>query len=396
MKTMSEYYRSSDNDIWQAADYALGALKQGDRISAEKRLLNDPVFRRSVEHWQNVFTGLYDDIEPLQPGRDVWRQIKNTTRPASIVTPPAARTHDHSAFWQMSTSLLSLVCLGLLGLLVFATGGDLRPNSGLHQQIATLEKENETLKAENSARENKLTFSLNETNAVEEELVSTNLALVELSQKYELSNKSLELANYKLRNLEKELDVQVRQLQLKEKEIDAYVRELDISAKEIDTYEKALDSNAREINALRTAIDKVSTSSNIQTPEPSQMIDIDDDLPGNVPTRSPRGNEATDSGARSVSGEVLGLDLKFDAQTRKLELGWQAKSLVERKPFVFFQPAQGGTSGEAIALGSVNLENASSLELSDEFAAMIKAGGTVTLVSGDGARKTTLAKGTLH
>ena len=390
---MNEFYKSHDGDIWQAADYALGALKASDRISAEKRLLNDPLFRTSVEHWQGVFAGLDDDVEPVAPRAEVWRRIKLATKPANASSQVSVMPGDYSGVWRAATSFLSLVCLMLLGLLIYMTGGDFRPNSQLQKRLVQLEKDYETLKSQSKTREQRLEFSRSETNEVEQELISSNLSLVELSQKYELSQKNLELANYKLVNLEKELDFQVKQLQLQEKEIEAYVKELDVSAREIDAYSKALDSNAQEIDTLRAAIDKVSYTGSVGTRQPARKTpkDVSQSPSSNVPTRSPRSKVR--AGARS--SEVLELKVSFDNEGKELDFGNETSGLSVRKPVVYFTPNQGERAGETVAFGPVDLDFATGLMLSDEFAELAEAGGTVTLVSNDGAFKTTLAKGAL-
>ena len=127
----------NDKEKWLAAEFAMGVLEGEDLAVAQRRFEADAPFRQAVEDWQNQLTPMLNEIEPVQPGPQVWDAV-------------AARAHGDTAsvqsglwtslaFWRGSAAFAgSLAALSLAALLFLSPGGLLTTPEATRPLIATL------------------------------------------------------------------------------------------------------------------------------------------------------------------------------------------------------------------------------------------------------------------
>ena len=58
-----------------AGEFVLGALEADERAAVERRMRDEPDFRRSVDGWTRRLTPLADRVAPLTPPASVWAAI---------------------------------------------------------------------------------------------------------------------------------------------------------------------------------------------------------------------------------------------------------------------------------------------------------------------------------
>jgi len=87
---------------WLAGEYVLGALEGEERREAERLLVSDPAFARSVAAWQRRLTPLATQVAPVAPPADLWRRIEAGIGPTQTadILPFRRRVR----FWQGATA----------------------------------------------------------------------------------------------------------------------------------------------------------------------------------------------------------------------------------------------------------------------------------------------------
>jgi anti-sigma factor ChrR (cupin superfamily) len=71
-----------------AGEFALGALDADERSAVERRIRNEPDFRRAVDAWSNRLMPLLERMSPVIPSASTWAAIRRRIESAA---PPAAR-----------------------------------------------------------------------------------------------------------------------------------------------------------------------------------------------------------------------------------------------------------------------------------------------------------------
>jgi quercetin dioxygenase-like cupin family protein len=60
-----------------AGEFALGALEGEERMMVERRMLDEPEFRRAVDFWSRRLMPLLDGVPPVMPPASVWTAIRS-------------------------------------------------------------------------------------------------------------------------------------------------------------------------------------------------------------------------------------------------------------------------------------------------------------------------------
>lgn len=66
---------SEDREV-MAAEYVLGTLDANERTQAEALLASDSEFAARVRYWENYLGALIANVEPVEPGRDLFPLIR--------------------------------------------------------------------------------------------------------------------------------------------------------------------------------------------------------------------------------------------------------------------------------------------------------------------------------
>lgn len=74
---MSPQLTMNEKDELLAAEYALGTLPHGERVSLEKRILVEADLRSRVSWWNAQFVPMADEIEPVEAPLSVLRKVEN-------------------------------------------------------------------------------------------------------------------------------------------------------------------------------------------------------------------------------------------------------------------------------------------------------------------------------
>lgn len=83
-------------DIASAGEYVLGTLPLAERQAFERRMKADPALAAEVDHWQDHFAALADEVTPVAPGPDVWSGLEER-----LFTDPApAAPSGVAPFWR--------------------------------------------------------------------------------------------------------------------------------------------------------------------------------------------------------------------------------------------------------------------------------------------------------
>jgi anti-sigma factor ChrR (cupin superfamily) len=59
-----------------AGEFVLGALEDDERAAVERRMREEPAFRRSVELWSRYLMPLLDRVAPVTPPAAVWLAVR--------------------------------------------------------------------------------------------------------------------------------------------------------------------------------------------------------------------------------------------------------------------------------------------------------------------------------
>lgn len=119
--TSQETKDRDDDEL--AAEYALGTLPLSERLSFERRLLDDNVLRKSVEWWNTQFAPMSDSVDAVAPSPAVLKRIEERLFPEQI----------RATSWLESLGLWrGLTAASVAGMLVF---GGLYASSTLRQDI---------------------------------------------------------------------------------------------------------------------------------------------------------------------------------------------------------------------------------------------------------------------
>lgn len=109
------------NDDALAAEYALGTMPHGERISFEKRLLNDQNLSKKVEWWHNQYAPMSENIEAVTPPT----RILNTIEQRLFGTENSkSNWWDSLGLWR-AISIASLAGMIAFGSLYFTSSIDI-------------------------------------------------------------------------------------------------------------------------------------------------------------------------------------------------------------------------------------------------------------------------------
>ncbi len=111
---------------WLAAEYALGVSDGNARVEAEKLVERDAVFRRSVDAWQNQLSPLLDEVNEVEPPKNIWANIENSISP---VTVDQTESSSGGSIWKLITAFTSTVSVACIGGLLYISGGDFSSGS---------------------------------------------------------------------------------------------------------------------------------------------------------------------------------------------------------------------------------------------------------------------------
>ncbi|WP_026480976.1 anti-sigma factor domain-containing protein [Ahrensia sp. 13_GOM-1096m] len=74
---MSSQVTIDEKDEMLAAEYALGTLPHGERVSLEKRIVTEANLRNRVAWWNSQFVTLADEVEPVEAPASVLRKLES-------------------------------------------------------------------------------------------------------------------------------------------------------------------------------------------------------------------------------------------------------------------------------------------------------------------------------
>jgi quercetin dioxygenase-like cupin family protein len=83
-----------------AGEFALGVLEADERLAAERRMRDDPEYRRDVDGWLRRLSPLIERASPVQPPASVWAAIQ---RRVESVGPSAARREAEGVWLEFAS-----------------------------------------------------------------------------------------------------------------------------------------------------------------------------------------------------------------------------------------------------------------------------------------------------
>ncbi|KPB02935.1 anti-sigma factor [Ahrensia marina] len=108
---MSSQLTIDKKDEMLAAEYALGTLPHGERISLEKRIVAEAGLRNRVAWWNSQFVTLVDEVEPVEAPASVLRKVEERLFTSSSSN---ASIWSSLGFWR-GLSIASLAGLIVVG-----------------------------------------------------------------------------------------------------------------------------------------------------------------------------------------------------------------------------------------------------------------------------------------
>jgi anti-sigma-K factor RskA len=172
---------------WLAAEYALGVSDGNARVEAEKLVERDAVFRRSVDAWQNQLSPLLDEVNEVEPPKNIWANIENSISP---VTVDQTESSSGGSIWKLITAFTSTVSVACIGGLLYISGGDF--SSGSVSEL----KQRLTASEQNIANANASFAEARErSKELEAQLADTTAKLENANTQLAQANGSVEAAN---------------------------------------------------------------------------------------------------------------------------------------------------------------------------------------------------------
>ncbi len=78
-----------------AGEFALGTLEEKERMAVERRMHDEPEFRRAVDFWSHRLMPLLDEVPPVMPPASVWTAIRSRF---GYPMPPSSRRQSEGAW----------------------------------------------------------------------------------------------------------------------------------------------------------------------------------------------------------------------------------------------------------------------------------------------------------
>lgn len=100
-----------------AAEYALGLLSGDELREARKRAASDPQFAEEVARWRGRLAPLHEEVAPVSPPTDLWRQIDAQVRSGvASANDNVPMLRRRVRMWQWSTGGMAALaaCLALV------------------------------------------------------------------------------------------------------------------------------------------------------------------------------------------------------------------------------------------------------------------------------------------
>lgn len=98
-----------------AAEYVLGTLNPAEKARFEALLAFSAEAQQEVEQWREYLDVLNTSLKPVQPSKDVWRQIEAKTKPRTL-------------FWQPWKALAVCSLLLVMSIGLFFNANQQQPN----------------------------------------------------------------------------------------------------------------------------------------------------------------------------------------------------------------------------------------------------------------------------
>lgn len=116
----------------QIAEFVLGTLPADQRNALHVRREQDPALDARILQWEERLIGMIDDVEPVQPGPELFAQIERALNQQAAQTAQSTQ-QNHTASvvtlrrqvnrWRWSTAVVSAAALVLVAVLTFQPAG---------------------------------------------------------------------------------------------------------------------------------------------------------------------------------------------------------------------------------------------------------------------------------
>ena len=124
---MSGIMTEHDDLDMQIAEFVLGTLPADQRHALHAQREQDPALDARILQWEERLVGMIDDVEPVQPGPELFAQIERALNQQEAQ--PTQSSHTASVvtlrrqvnLWRWSTAMASAAALVLMAVLTFQT-----------------------------------------------------------------------------------------------------------------------------------------------------------------------------------------------------------------------------------------------------------------------------------
>ncbi|AMN40172.1 anti-sigma factor [Rhodoplanes sp. Z2-YC6860] len=114
-----EHSIDPDDGVTGAAEYVLGVLSLQQRRAFEARLIREPALRSEVEFWERKLAPLADEVRPVEPPAQAWRNIEAVVDQRTTRKPRAL--WDSLPFWRWAAVGSAAVAAASIALVVIRT-----------------------------------------------------------------------------------------------------------------------------------------------------------------------------------------------------------------------------------------------------------------------------------
>ena len=113
MSSIEPENEGANRDDVIAGEFVLGVLSAKDRASVKARLKTDQAFAQKIAHWEQHFSALNDDFEPVAPPPQVFSTIEKRLFEGTALAKPGL--WSSLVFWR-SIAFASLLIVAGIGL----------------------------------------------------------------------------------------------------------------------------------------------------------------------------------------------------------------------------------------------------------------------------------------
>ncbi|MEM7214100.1 MAG: anti-sigma factor [Pseudomonadota bacterium] len=313
---MSENKQLTDQDLWLAAEYALGVLERRQMAAVEARLEHEPEFRKVVEGWNNQLSPLLDEVNDITPAASVWKQIEIRLQPEKVAED--ARSSG-AGIWKLISLLTSTAAAACIGLVLYLTDGDITGS----------------------------------------DIIDTRKQLAQAEQQVNETNAELEVARNEVKTLVGHLKASEDGLLAEQNKVVEYNQQIADLRQQLSTGQSALESVELELESTQQALD-------VANAEVARIGQQTNDIRPLV-------------ASLTQSGDPPAFVAQFNPLKKALLIRTANTDDDEKVPEVWLIPAQGDRKGDVLSLGVMNEAAPDELPISDDFIPLIGEGGTLAI-----------------